>query len=195
MAKKAKVMVKAYPGSPLTFGKYHKTEKLQGESHADYEVRTWRERIHADSEGKIFIPPMMFKNAIQEAAKYSPTKIPGKGNATYTKHFKAGLMILRPSYITNGDGSNFMKDEVNGDWVLCSADGTPGGRKKVEKCFCEIYNWEAEVIVDIVDDTVTKEIFDKYMNDAGEFIGIGSFRPINGFHRGRFEVVDIEWIE
>ena len=53
----------------------------------------WRERLHVNSDGYVFIPPMAFKNCISEIAKYRSDKIPGKRNATYTKHFESGVLV------------------------------------------------------------------------------------------------------
>ena len=76
--------------------RYHQTEKLPKELADDYERRTWAERLHINKDGNIFIPPMSFKHAIAEAAKFNSRKIPGERNATWTKHFEAGILVIDP---------------------------------------------------------------------------------------------------
>jgi hypothetical protein len=78
--------------SPLSFGRHYShidVPLLEKESHSDYDQRTWRERAHYNHEEEVFIPPMMIKNAISNAAKYLSIRIPGKGKSTYTKHIES----------------------------------------------------------------------------------------------------------
>src|SRR5689334_22156076 len=82
--------------SAYSQGRYHQTEPLPKEGKDVYEKRTWREKVHANDEGYIFIPPMAFKNCIAEIAKFLSEQIPGKGKSTYTKHFEAGILVLEP---------------------------------------------------------------------------------------------------
>src|SRR5262245_66011200 len=75
--------------SPYSQSKHHITPKKERELPKDYEERTWRERLHVNKDGYVFIPPMAFKNCIAEIAKFLGVQIPGKGKSTYTKHFEA----------------------------------------------------------------------------------------------------------
>ena len=53
--------------------------------------------------------------------------------------------------------------------------------------------WTARVEFHIFDDVVTKDVFQYILEQAGQFIGVGRFRPRqNGFY-GRFLVTSIEW--
>ena len=82
--------------SPYSQGKYHKTEKLSKELHADYEERAWREKMHCGEDNIVFIPPMAFANCIKEAATYLSIPIPGQGKSKYTKNFQSGVMVTEP---------------------------------------------------------------------------------------------------
>ena len=82
--------------SPYSQSRYYQTPKKEKEGPADYEERTWRDRVHTDRDGNIQIPPMSFKNCLAEAAKFLSVQIPGKGKATYTKHFEAGVLVNTP---------------------------------------------------------------------------------------------------
>lgn len=161
--------------------------KNEKETHQDYEERTWRNRVHANKDGHIFIPPMSFKNCISEAAKFLGIQIPGKGKSNYTKHFEAGIMMSQPLVLPN------KKDAVDGEWYHVPADGRRGGPKRVMKCFPVIPEWSGDVEFMVADETITKDVFLKHLKGAGAFIGIGRFRPRNNGYYGRFEVMDLQW--
>jgi len=84
--------------SPLSFSKYYEVPKKEGEKNADYEERTWKERMHYNEEGYVIIPPMALKNCLTNAAKYLSERIEGEGKKTWTKKFEAGLMVVDPIF-------------------------------------------------------------------------------------------------
>jgi hypothetical protein len=45
----------------------------------------------------------------------------------------------------------------------------------------------------IMDDTITKEVFEEVFYAAGSGIGIGRFRPEKGGTNGRFRAVKFDW--
>lgn len=161
--------------------------KLDKESNADYERRMWRERVHADGNGMLYIPPMAFKNCLSEAAKYLSIQIPGKGKSTYTKHVEAGVLVVDPLPLP------IRKDDVEGEWLFLPSDGVRGSGKRVDKCYPLIRQWEGNVKFLIFDDTVTEKVFEHILSEAGKFVGIGRFRPRNAGFYGRFAVEDIGW--
>jgi hypothetical protein len=181
------VSVKITGKSPLSFSKYVQTPKLEREGHADYDERTWRERLHYDSNGVVFVPPMMFKNALSEAAKYRSEQIQGKGKSTYTKHFEAGVMATQPMSL----GIN--KDDVQKEVVHVPADGKRGGTTRVLKNFPKIENWSGIINFHILDEIITRDVFERHLKDAGDFIGIGRFRPRNNGYYGRFDIEIVDW--
>jgi hypothetical protein len=157
------------------------------ETFADYEKRTWRERCHVGADGHLFIPPMAFKNCLSEIAKYLSIQIPGKGKSTYTKHVEAGVMVMEGLTLPE------TKDGVLHEWVHVPSDGIRGGSKRVMKCFPLIPYWKGDVTFHILDSTVTHEVLEQLLRDAGNFIGIGRFRPRNNGFYGRFQVLKIRW--
>ena len=175
--------------SPYQQGRYHQAEKLEKESHDDYEKRTWREKAHVDKDGFIFIPPMAFKKTVETAAKFLSIPIPGRSKALYTKHFLSGILV------SEGMTLNVKKDDVPGMWVLGNARGQRGASgARVSKCFPTIQkDWGGKVIFYILDEIITQEVFEKVVTEAGNFIGLGVFRPENGGYHGRFIVKEIEW--
>lgn len=179
--------------SPYSQSKHYETEKLgrssgtATESSKDYEARTWRDRCHVDGQGRIVIPPMAFKNALSEIARYLSVQIPGKGKSTYTKHFESGVMVL------DGLTLPVKKDEVQGEWLFVPASGKRGDGKRVSKCFPLIPSWSGDVVFHILDDVITREVFEQHLAEAGNFIGIGRFRPRNNGYYGRFKVKKVKW--
>ena len=180
-------IVKLKSASPYSQSKFVMSEKMDKESSADFEERTWKERAHITNNGHVFIPPMQFKNAIAAAAKYLSIQIPGKGKATYTKHFEAGILI------TDGIVLPEKLETIKAETVMCSSDGTRGGSKKVLKTFPIIYDWEGDLTVYVLDETITEKVFKKHVEEAGKLIGIGRWRPRNNGLYGRFDVLGIEW--
>ncbi len=169
--------------------RYHETPKLNKEGNDAYEERTWRERCHYSSPDEIiFIPGEQFKNAVCEMAQYLSEKIPGKRNSTWTKHFRSGLRVATQLTL------NVRKDEVEGYVQLGNSQGKRGtSGSKVKKYFPLIKQWSGDVEFIIMDDTITRDIFENYLRQAGILIGIGKQRPGNGGDFGRFAVKNIVW--
>lgn len=175
--------------SPYSQSKHYDTPKLNKELPKDYEARTWRDRLHSDQDGNVFIPPMAFKNCIAEAAKYLSLNVPGKGKATYTKNFEAGVLVMEPLVLP------IKKSDVEGEWLFLPSDGKRGSGSRVDKCYPVIRQWEGVARFYVLDDTITEDVFKHVLGEAGKFIGIGRFRPRNNGFYGRFEVVALQWSE
>lgn len=175
--------------SPISFSRPYRMEKLSKESHADYETRTWRERLHYDENGMVFIPPMAFKLGIAECARYLGIKIPGRGASKYTKHFESGILVLE------GLPLGVHKDAVQSEELFVPSDGIPGSSKRVYKTFAIVPEWKGTVKFYILDRTITKEVFEEHLREFGRFIGIGRWRPANRGLKGRFSVKAIKWSE
>ena len=173
--------------SPYSQSKYISEKKTRDETHADFEKRSWRQRCHWNEEGKLYIPPMSFKNCLSEAAKYKSIQIPGKGKSTYTKHFEAGVLVVDPLVL------DITEDSVGHEWLHVPSDGRRGGTTRVEKCFPLIPSWSGEVQFLVLDEIITEEVFTEHLKDAGSFIGMGRFRPRNNGFYGRFKVESVVW--
>lgn len=177
--------------SPYSQSRHYVAQKKQGESARDHEERTWRERLHVNAQGDVFIPPMSFKNSLSEIAKFLSIKIPGKGKATFTKHFEAGVLVMDPLVLP------IKRDDVPGEWLFVPSDGRRGGGTRVDKCFPVIHEWRGDVTYHVLDETVLTRIdtphgemtaLEWHLNQSGAFIGIGRFRPRNNGFYGRFKV-------
>ena len=177
--------------SPLQQGRYHQTEKLEKESPEDYETRTWREKAHVSKDGYVLIPAMGMKKCVEKAASMLSAKIKGRGKATYTKHFLSGIMVTEPPKV------NFLAADMIPLWVFGNSMGKRGSAQggRVAKCFPTIPHagWKATATFYILDEIITKDIFEKHLIEAGNFVGLCVIRPENGGYYGRFKVNDLTW--
>lgn len=169
--------------SPIAFGRYYLPEvpKLDRESAADYETRTWRERAHTDSDENVYIPALAFKNSLLAAAKYSGKTIAGAGKKTYSAKFASGVLVINNVVIGK-------KSDLKPLWLHVPSDGIRGGSKRVMKCFPIVERWKAKVTVHVLDEVITKDILREFLTESGNFIGLGSLRVQNNGILGRFSV-------
>lgn len=181
--------------SPYSQSRFHNTLKGDRENPEDYENRTWKERLHKDEKGNVFIPPMAFKNCITEAAQFLSIQIPGKGKATYTKHFEAGIMVLDPVFLKfPKSGLPIKALDVRGDWIFTPSGGQRGSSSsRVMRCYPMIDDWTGTVEFFVIDDTITEAVFKRHLEQAGSLIGVGRFRVRNRGYYGRFGIEQFKW--
>lgn len=172
--------------SPLSFSKAILVEKETGETHDAFEERTWMERLHVDNEGNVFIPARALKNSLDATAKHLSESVPGKRQATYTKHFVAGTMVIDNMML----GIKKDNDKIIREKLFVPADGTRGGRKRVNRSFPTIIKWQVHCKIYIFDPVLIAkpEKVHEYLIFNGKFIGFLRFRPAVGGTNGRFEV-------
>lgn len=163
---------------------YKRGEK---ETAQDHEERTWKSRIHVDEKGFVFIPATSFKNALSEASKYLSIQIPGKGKATFTKHFEAGIIV--PQSLT----LPVKKEDVKCHRLFLPADGKRGSGKRVWKNMPIIHEWSGEVEFLVLDENIVESVFTRVLEESGKFIGVGTFRPRQNGMFGRFSVESVKW--
>jgi hypothetical protein len=161
-------------------------ERKPKEDWRSYEERICKDRVHINAGGHVFIPPMAFKRSLETAAKFLRKRIPGKDRSEYGKHFIAGVLV------PNGLVLKETIEEVNFEWLFLSSRGKRG-QTDVEKCEPFIAEWAGDVQYYILDDTITPEVFEEHLREAGNFIGIGRFRPENGGFYGRYQVQEVKW--
>jgi hypothetical protein len=170
-------------GSPYSQSRRHDTPKIDDrESPDDYDKRTWREHLHADAKGEVYIPGTAIKQCLDNSAAYLKIKIPGQRNATYTKKFISGIMVVGNLPL------GIAKDTVPSETLYLNADGKKGGGVRVQRMFPKIEQWEGKLEVLVLDDVITETIFIRVLEEAGKFIGLGRFRPEKSGFYGRFMV-------
>lgn len=173
--------------SPYSQSKHHSEPKIGQESHDAYELRTWRSRLHATTDGYVLIPPMAAKNGLVAAAKFLNRKIPGEGHKTFTKRFESGVICLSPLVLP------VKISDVLSEELFVPSDGIRGSGKRVAKTFALIPDWHGDFEVTVVDEKITEPVFTEHVDAWGKFIGIGRFRPEKNGYYGRFSVSGIAW--
>jgi hypothetical protein len=173
----------------MTHSHQHDTPKLEGENAADYDLRTWRNKLNVSDDGKsIVIPAHGFHQCVAAAAKYSKRQIPGQGKATWTAKFTAGIMLMENPSLGVDPNS------VSSITISANADGIRGSGKRVPRRFPVIpAGWQSTFGVYILDPIITEQIFREMIELAGMFIGLGQFRPQNGGTNGRFKLANLAW--
>lgn len=162
-------------------------EKPENETHEEMDLRMWRGRMHVTEDGQVFIPPMSFANSLKEAAKYLSIKIPSGGKATYTKHFEAGVLVSEPLVLP------IKAEDVKYERLFVPSDGRRGGGSRVWRHFPIIPSWSGTVSYYVLDDVINEDVFTRVLSAAGQFIGIGRFRPRNCGYYGRYEATEVKW--
>jgi hypothetical protein len=177
--------------SPYSQSKPHLTEMLPGESHDDFRKRTWNQHLHINQDGKVIIPPGAIKNCISESAKFLNISVPGRGKSTYTKHIEAGLAVIKPVEL------GILAANVASETLFLPADGKRGSGKRVWKTYPLIARWKGAVEVIVLDETCLQTsqrsgnpVLQDIVEGAGQYIGLGRFRPRNNGYYGRFVVKD-----
>jgi len=161
--------------------------KNPNEAHDEFDLRVWRERMHVSEDGFVVIPAMAFKNALGEAGKWLGKSIPGKGKSTYAKRLVAGVMVIEDAKL------GVKATDVKCEKLFVPADGIRGSGKRVFRNFPLIPSWTAEIEFTILDDIITKDVFQEHLEQAGMFIGIGRFRPSSNGTYGRFSIEKFDW--
>jgi len=179
--------------SPYSQSRHYEKDKHQAGDKDEIARSNWREHCHFDANGEVNIPAMALKNALSEAAKFLQLTVPGKGKATYTKHFEAGVLITEsiPIGITRDE----LTDERNMEALFLPSDGVRGSGKRIMKYYPRFDDWGGRAQFLVFDRTITNDIFESVLRSAGQFIGLGRFRPRNNGTYGRFTVADCAWQE
>lgn len=167
----------------------HETPKLAKETDDDYDVRTWREKSHVTDDGRIFIPAMAFKQALDGASKMVGGKIPGRGQATYAKLFVTGVAFFDDVVL------GVLKADVGSVRINANSNGIRGAGSRVWRRFPVVpaNDFKGVAVAQVLDDSIPDEVFERVVRHAGIAQGVGRFRPENGGMYGRFSVTQFEW--
>jgi hypothetical protein len=186
-----KVHLENIPGSPYSQSAKHETPFLDRETHNDYEVRTWREKMTINKDGVVCVPGMGFKQCVDTAAQKLGEKIPGRRGATYKNFFASGFFCDADVPLSNG--KPILKKDVDSVSINAHANGKRGSGSRVPRRFPSMPKWHGVAEFTIIDDVITREVFERHVKAAGVIVGIGRFRPENGGTNGRFRAVKFEW--
>jgi hypothetical protein len=173
----------------MTQSRHYEVPKEGRESAGDYEKRTWRQRMHFDEKGMLFIPPMAIKKSLEGAAAFLGQKVPGRGQKQYAGFFKSTVLVMDNVEL----GINYL--DVPGESLFVPSDGKSGGSSRVTKTFGRINPWKGTAKFYLADETIGKDVFEEHLKVAGMFVGLGMFRPATGGFFGRFAHEAIRWTE
>lgn len=171
--------------APLSQSKMHDAPKLDGESHSDYDARTWREKCNYDGDGTVFVPAMAFKQAMDIAAKRLAIPDPDNKRANLTKFFVSDVICEANLSI----GVN--KDDMPCVRINANSDGVRGSGKRVLRTLPQIQEWKGDTSFLIMEEKIKPEIFERVLAAAGRSVGVGQFRPEKGGLNGRFEIASM----
>lgn len=140
-----------------------------------------RAEFHSyNDDGKFFMPAEHLRGALIGAGGMVKSKV---GNSRKSmKNIVAGMFFINPEKIPLP--------------AFSSIDKRSAVNKNVKaRVICVRPKWDSwavkfELLVD--NDTITRETVEEILENAGKFIGIGSFRPTNNGMFGRFEVVSVK---
>lgn len=169
--------------APLSCSRQHRSPFQDGESHEDYDARTWREKANYDANGHVFVPAMAFKQAMDLAAKRLAIPDPDNKRANFTKYFVSDVICEQNCNI------GIHKDEMPAVTINANVDGVRGSGKRVPRTFPQTQNWGGDISFLIMEEKIKPEHFEKVLTMAGRSIGVGQFRPEKGGLNGRFEIV------
>jgi hypothetical protein len=173
--------------APLSQSKQHQTEWLDGESNADFDKRTWREKCNYDDGGIVFVPAMAFKQAMDTAAKRLSIPDPDNKRATLTKYFASDVIC------ENNMSIGVHKDNMPNVRISANVDGVRGSGKRVTRTLPQIQEWAGKTSFMIMEEKIKPEIFEKVLRTSGQSIGVGQFRAEKGGLNGRFEISKIKF--
>jgi hypothetical protein len=184
------------PGSPYSqSGFTDHVVKNERESHEDFDARVWREHCTCNAEGQVCVPAMGLKMCVDSAAYKLGEKVPGRRGATYRNFFASGFFVEGDMPIANG--KVLTKDDAEMVAIMSDSSGkrNASGGSRVKRRFPIFKQWSGTARFVIIDDIITKEVFEHHLKSAGLICGIGRFRPENGGSNGRFRVTKITWEE
>lgn len=174
--------------SPLSQSRQHEDAKLDGESHYDYDLRTWRSKLNVSRKtGTVVLPAHGIQQCITAAAKYTGEQIKGQGKKTWTAKFERGIALF------DDFDTGVKPEDFDAITISANADGVRGSGKRVPRKFPIAYEWQAVGEIHILDPIITEERFRHFFEIAGLFIGMGRFRPEKGGTNGRFKIKSLEW--
>ena len=179
--------------APISFSRAIQSARdPKQETFEEHDKRTWREHLHVDRNGHIYIPAMALKNLLTDIAMYRSDRVPGKRMATFTKHFESAVIVAKN--LTFDPPINASDVEV--ERLFLPSDCKRGGGSRVWKHYPVIpAGWIAEGEVEAFDPVISPEITKEYLEHAGLMIGLGRWRARRGGAYGRFEVLEFNTLK
>jgi len=170
LVKRIKIKFKSI--SPVLFDQYIDQEKEEGETPQQFEERYWKERAHYNEDGKVIIPGFLLKRTLEPAAKLLGKRVGGG------KRGKGLVHYIRLIQIEGDIVTELTKDTIQGRKSFVSSNGKPDGGR-ISRRYPKIPKWEGTltVVYPTIAGALNEQIVLEHLQVAGEFIGIGHWRP------------------
>lgn len=137
---------------------------------------------YRNSEGRCYIPCDHFRLSLINAGTYMKSKVGARSKSMKT--IVAACFIITPEEIILPDWDKIDKRSAVNKNV----------KARVMVVRPKWSQWEASVVLECHEPTITIETIRQLFEYAGSFCGIGSYRPTNSGLFGRFEIKNIEEI-
>lgn len=134
--------------------------------------------LYKSPEGEIYVPATQIKSCLMEAGKQM--RIPGKGKSTYSKLFGAFIMIEPDCLVMSPQ-----EYEVDARAVVIQ-------RARIIRYRPIFKKWGLRFKVHSLTEEIQKDVIKEGFEIAGNFTGIGDFRPQKKGMYGRFMVVSFK---
>jgi len=190
MSRLCKVTVEGF--SPYSGGGAIHSIKA-AESHEEFDLRTWPEKVKINEAGEVMLPAMAVHRGLLLAAKGSGIKVGKRSIASYVE---TAVAPMGDHPIYSGKGKPMRIEDMSPETLFLPSDGKAlhkGGKgQRVRRTFPTVTRWSAifEVMVlheELHSETRLRALFE-YM---GMYVGVGRFRPERGGFYGRFKVRDL----
>ncbi len=182
----------------LMFGRAVTETKLDSETHAQFEKRTWQQKVWRTDQtdkGQLFVNAFAVTNSLVTAGVWLGRKVPGEGKKTFTDRFRKGVAPYGKVLLYGKDGKPLTMKDINPLELFVPSDGKHGGPKRVTRTFPTLHEWVAKGTCMIFDGKITAEQFRDHLEAVGKFIGWGSMRVEGGGVNGRFLVNEVKYEE
>ncbi|MDD5338193.1 MAG: hypothetical protein PHG35_02110 [Dehalococcoidales bacterium] len=134
--------------------------------------------LYRDEKGKIYEPASHIEGALKVASK--SLKIPGKRGATYSKLIGSAVLV-EPDVIYH----KITAYETDARPVVVQ-------RARIVRYRPMFKDWELSFELIIGDDQIPINVLKQALDHAGQYVGIGDFRPGRGGKFGKFMVTEFK---
>lgn len=164
--------------------KLEEWEKKRGLIHERPEVSqadALRAEYHCyrNTAGQCYIPADQLRGSFINAGSAVKAKVGGRSKSMKT--IVAAMWMVTPEEIQLPDYNAIDKRSAVNKNV----------KARVISVRPKWTNWNAEFVLDVGEKSTTKEMVTQIIEYAGNYVGIGSFRPTNNGMFGRFEIEEI----
>ena len=134
-------------------------------------------------DGTIYVPATQIHGALIEAGKQM--KVVGKGKATYSKLFGSFIMLAPDALVM-----------TNQNWeVDTRAVVVPATKGRIARHRPKFVDWGLKFELHILDDEIHESVVKEGLERAGNYAGIGDFRPQKKGPFGRFQVTSFKEVK